>query len=70
MVEPIEPHRRSGSGIFHRNQEDASIVAARDRVIRAEVAEKDADKALLEAKARTREAREHTKALEREAAEE
>ena len=45
-------------------------MAARERVLRAETAERDADKALLNAKAAVREAREQVKRLEREAAEE
>jgi hypothetical protein len=63
------PTRRSGGGLFHRH-EDASIVAARERVLKAEVAEKQADRALLEAKAMSRSAKHQTKLLEREAAEE
>ena len=60
----------SGGGLFHRNKEDASIVQARERVLSAEAAERDADKALLNARASVREAREQVKRLEREAAEE
>jgi len=63
------PTRHSGGGLFHRH-EDPSIVAARERVVKAEVAEKEADRALLEAKAMSQSARHQTKLLEREAAEE
>jgi hypothetical protein len=57
-------------GLLHRiDTEDASITAARERVINAEAAEREADKALLLAKAAVREAREHVKRLEKEAAE-
>lgn len=56
-------------GLLHREVEDASITAARDRVISAEAAERDADKALMMAKTAVREAREHVKRLEKEAAE-
>jgi hypothetical protein len=57
-------------GLFHRNAEDPSIMAARERVMSAEAAEKDADRALLNARAAVREARDQVKRLEREAAEE
>jgi hypothetical protein len=60
-------HRR---GLFHRNTEDPTILAARERVFSAEAAEQAADKALVNAKAAVREAREHVRRLEREAAEE
>jgi len=62
------PHRRSG--LLHRRDEDPSIIAARERVMSAEAAERDADRALAAAKYAVREAREHIKRLEREAAEE
>ena len=60
-------HRR---GLFHRNAEDPSILAAREQVFSAEAAEQEADRALANAKAAVREARGHVKRLEREAAEE
>jgi hypothetical protein len=60
-------HRR---GLFHRDAEDPSILAARERVFSAEEAEREADKALANAKGAVREAREHVKRLERETAEE
>ena len=59
-----------GGSIFSRNHEDPSIVAARERVMAAEVAEREADRALLQAKTASREAKEETRRLEREAAEE
>jgi len=55
---------------LHRNDADPSIRAAHDRVLSAEAAEKEADKALLHARAMVKEAREQVKRLEREAAEE
>ena len=61
------PHR---TGLFHRNEEDASITQARERVLNAEAAEREADKALFQARAAVRDAREQVKRLEREAAEE
>ena len=45
-------------------------MAARQRVVSAEAAEKDADRALSQARVAVREAREGVKRLEREAAEE
>ncbi|KAH8661963.1 hypothetical protein BX600DRAFT_550814, partial [Xylariales sp. PMI_506] len=69
--------RRSHS-ILHRSfghgndgiELDPSIVQARERVLSAENAERDADRALEAARARVREARDHVKRLELEAAEE
>jgi hypothetical protein len=61
------PSRR---GLLHRQGADPSIRAAHDRVLSAEAAEKEADKALLHARAMVKEAREHVVRLEREAAEE
>ncbi len=55
---------------FMRNGEDASITAARERVLQAEAAEREADRALIQSRAAVRNAREHVKHLEREAAEE
>jgi hypothetical protein len=62
----------SGSrrGLLHRNDADPSIRSAQERVMNAEAAEREADKALLHARAMVKEAREHVKRLEREAAEE
>lgn len=56
--------------VLTRDREDATITAARQRVIDAELAEKEADRALLQARAAVKEAREHVRRLEREAAEE
>ncbi|KAK4940589.1 hypothetical protein LTR10_019348 [Elasticomyces elasticus] len=61
--------RRSG-GLLHRNQEDPSIVDARQRVASAEAAEREADRALVQARTAVRDAREHVKRIEMEAAEE
>lgn len=58
------------AGLFHRNADDPSILAARERVMGAEAAERDADRALHNARIAVREARDHVKRLEREAAEE
>ena len=65
----VEGHgRRSNGGLFHRNRaEDPSIVAARERVLAAERAEKDADIALQQARHSVRDAREHVRRLEIEA---
>ena len=57
-------------GLLHRNDADPSIRAAHDRVMGAEAAEREADKALIYARNAVKEAREHVKRLEREAAEE
>ncbi|KIW66937.1 hypothetical protein PV04_06219 [Phialophora macrospora] len=61
---------RNSGGLFHRNHEDASIIAARERVLSAETAEREADRALIQARAAVQEARNHVKVLEREAEEE
>lgn len=55
---------------MHRNNEDSSITNARTRVMSAEAAEREADKALVAARAAVRNAREEVKRLEVEAAEE
>ncbi|CAG8961164.1 hypothetical protein HYFRA_00002707 [Hymenoscyphus fraxineus] len=60
---------RGLSNLLHRH-EDASIVAARERVLNAEAREKDADRALNQARIAVREAREHVRKIELEAAEE
>lgn len=66
--------RASGSPghrtLLHRHDQDPSIIAARERVLSAEAAEREADRALMQAKTAVKEAREHVKRLEREAAEE
>lgn len=56
--------------MLHRNHEDPSIGNARERVMLAETAERDADRALVAAKAAVRDARADVKRLEHEAAEE
>lgn len=61
-------HRSGIGGLFSRNrQEDPSIVAARERVMHAEQAERDADVALRQARISVQEAREHVRRLELEA---
>jgi len=57
-------------GLLSRHHEDASIVGARERVMQAERAEREADKSLIAARQAVRAAREHVKHLEREAKEE
>lgn len=61
-------HRTFGNG--HSDNIDPSIAEARERVLSAEAAEKDADRALEEARLRVREAREHVRRVEEEAKEE
>lgn len=76
---------RSGGGFFGRRRssssddishtsgsllKDPSIVAARQKIADAESAERAADRALLDARAAVKAAREHAKMLEREALEE
>lgn len=56
--------------MFSRSSGDPSISAAKQSLISAETAERDADRALFVAKNAVREAREHVHRLEREAAEE
>lgn len=60
------PHR----SFLHRKDGDPTILAARERVANAEAREKDADRALASARIAVKEAREHIKKLEKEAAEE
>jgi hypothetical protein len=48
---------------------DPSIIQARERVLGAETAEREADRALMAARESTREAREHVRRLELEARE-
>ncbi|KAK0654851.1 hypothetical protein B0T16DRAFT_383863 [Cercophora newfieldiana] len=66
----------SRGGILHRSfgngnaDLDPSIVQARERVMGAEAAERDADRALIAARESVREAREHVRRLELEAEEE
>lgn len=63
----VSPTRKTG--FLHRNDEDASIIAAKTRVATAEAREKEADRALMHARVAVREAREHIRLLEKEAAE-
>lgn len=58
------------SGFFSRNKEDPSVAAARQRVASAEAAERDADQARLQASRAVRDAKDHVKRVEAEAAEE
>jgi len=66
MTSAHEPYVTCRTG----NGEDASITAARQRVMSAETAERDADKALMAARKAVAEARAHVRRLEEEAAEE
>lgn len=60
-----------GGGLFNRDRnEDRSILTAREMVGSAEAAEKEADRALHQARLAVKEARNHVKTLEREAEEE
>jgi len=63
-------NNHSHRGGMIRNGEDVSITSARERVLQAEAAEREADRALVQSRAAVRDAREHVKRLEREAAEE
>jgi len=68
--------RTFGSGIFGRGRDkhlldnDQSIISARQGVSDAEAAEREADKALVEARNRVKFAHEHVRNLEQEAIEE
>ncbi|KAI0521023.1 hypothetical protein F5B22DRAFT_644267 [Xylaria bambusicola] len=62
--------RTFGHGSSRNIELDPSIVQARERVMNAETAEKEADRALEAARLRVREARNEVKRLELEAAEE
>lgn len=78
MFGSLSSHRSSVSSttstrrhsLLHRKHEDPSIQAAREQVVRAENAEREADKALTAARKAVQEARERVQRLEREAAEE
>jgi len=61
---------RRSHNFLRRDREDSSITAAREQVRSAEVAEADADRALMNARQAVKEAREHVRRLEMEAAEE
>jgi hypothetical protein len=67
--EPV-PAQSTNGGMFHRNHQDPSITHAKQRIADAENAERNADRALIQARAAVRDAREDVKRLEREAAEE
>ncbi|KAI1472468.1 uncharacterized protein F4812DRAFT_409001 [Daldinia caldariorum] len=62
--------RTFGHGNTTNPDIDPSIVQARERVMQAEIAERDADRALESARVRVREARAEVKRIELEAAEE
>ncbi|KAI1417359.1 hypothetical protein F5Y13DRAFT_185434 [Hypoxylon sp. FL1857] len=62
--------RTFGHGNTTNPDVDPSIIQARERVMQAEAAERDADRALEAARIRVREARAEVKRLELEAAEE
>ncbi|KAI0385132.1 hypothetical protein F5Y04DRAFT_246892 [Hypomontagnella monticulosa] len=62
--------RTFGHGNSTNPDVDPSIIQARERVMQAETAERDADRALESARIRVREARAEVKRLELEAAEE
>ena len=63
--------RRSSDDDMPNNiKNDPSVVAARQRVSGAEAAEREADRALMQARAAVRDARDHVKRLEQEALEE
>ena len=62
---------RNGGGFFGGgSKQDPTIRSARQKVSDAETAERDADRALVQARISVKEAREHVKALEKEAEEE
>lgn len=63
-------HRSFGHGNNEDNNLDPSILQARERVLGAENAEREADRALDIARREVREARDHVKRLELEAKEE
>ena len=64
--------RGSGRNRLHNSKfsNDPTIIGARQKVSDAEDAERQADRALIEARAAVREAKQHVKNLEREAEEE
>lgn len=63
----VSPARKTG--LLHRHDGDPSIRAAHERVVSAEAAEREADKALAHARAMVKDAREQVRRLEKEAAE-
>jgi len=66
--------RSGGSGFFGRGGQnmdvhhDPTVMAAREKLTHAENAEAEADRALFQARAMVREAKDHIRVLEREAA--
>ncbi|KAF8199897.1 hypothetical protein K438DRAFT_1822750 [Mycena galopus ATCC 62051] len=66
--------RSGGSGFFGRApnnfdvHKDPTVMAAREKLTHAENAEAEADRALFQARAMVREAKDHVRMLEREAA--
>jgi len=60
----------SSGGLLHRRHDDPAVMAAHERVSLAETAERDADRALINARSAVKNARDEVKRLEREAAEE
>lgn len=62
--------RSSSSSHDDDSRNDPSILAARQKVAEAEAAEREADRALMQARASVRSAGEHVRILEREAKEE
>ncbi|KAJ7267611.1 hypothetical protein B0H12DRAFT_1097970 [Mycena haematopus] len=67
--------RSGGSGFFGRGgaqnfdvHKDPTVIAAREKLTHAENAEAEADRALFQARAMVREAKDHVRVLEREAA--
>lgn len=72
-TQPGNTASTKSSGFFGRRRssdDDPSVVTARQRVSDAEAAEREADRALMQARAAVRDARDHVKRLEREAGEE
>jgi len=67
---PRTSNGHTNGGILHRRHDDPAVVAARERVGMAETAERDADRALINARTAVKHARDEVKRLEREAAEE
>lgn len=63
-------HRSSDDDMPHNIKNDPSVVSARQRVSDAEAAEREADRALMQARAAVRAARDYVKRLEQEAVEE
>ncbi|KAL1746549.1 hypothetical protein HDZ31DRAFT_62104 [Schizophyllum fasciatum] len=66
----VSRSRSTGGGLFSSNRGgDPSIAAARRKVADAETAERDADRALMQARQAVKDARDHVRFLEQEAAE-